>query len=167
MDKIYSIDYAKTHMGLFLAIFIAVGTTILTLMFVSNGAYFSDIKYLCIGAAILALMCLLSDFTKNRKNKTKISHMQYMLSCPYVTGKVCEIKRIPYFFGKEFKENHIFRAMGRNVVYRVAVSFHSPVTDMEEITVSEPYGINIASYVNNNNIAVHYSQNGEYWIEIK
>lgn len=166
MDKIYPINYAKSHMGLFLAIFIAVGSVLLSLLFVSNGASFSDIKYLCIAAAILALMCVLSDFTKNRKYKNKISHMQYMLSCPHVTGKVCEIKRIPYFFGREFKESSVFCAMGRNVVYRVAVSFHSPVTDREEIVVSEPYGRNIASYVNNNSIAVHYSQNGEYWIEI-
>lgn len=166
MDKIYPIGYEKKYVGLFLAIFIAVGTALLSLMFVSNGASFSDIKYLCIGAAILALLCVVSDFTMNRRNKTKISHMKYMLSCPYAAGKVCEIKRIPYFFGKEFKENSIFCAMGRNVVYRVVVSFHSPVTDREEIVVSEPYGRNIASYVNNNNIAVHYSKNGEYWIEI-
>ncbi len=38
-------------------------------------------------------------------SKTQIAHMQYMLSCPSVTGKVSEIKRIPYYFGKEFKEN--------------------------------------------------------------
>ncbi len=166
MDKIYPIDYKKKYMALFLAIFIAVGTALLSLMFVSNGASFSDIKYLCIGAAVLALMCVVSDFTMNRKNKAKVSHMQYMLSCPYVTGKVCEIRRIPYFFGKEFKENSVFCVMGRNVVYRVVVSFHSPVTGREEIVVSEPYGRNVASYVNDNNVAVHYSQDGEYWIEI-
>lgn len=166
MDKIYPIGYEKKYVGLFLAIFIAVGTALLSLMFVSNGASFSDIKYLCIGAAILALLCVVSDFTMNRRNKTKISHMKYMLSCPYVTGKVCEIKRIPYFFGKEFKESSVFCAMGRNVVYRVVVSFHSPVTDREETVVSEPYGRNIASYVNDGSVKVHYSQDGEYWIEI-
>ena len=92
--------------------------------------------------------------------------MQYMLSCPYVTGKVCEIKRIPYFFGREFKESSVFCAMGRNVVYRVAVSFHSPVTDKEEMVVSEPYGTNVASYVSDSKVAVHYSKDGEYWVEI-
>ena len=74
--------------------------------------------------------------------------------------------RIPYYFGREFKDNRIFHAMGHNVVYRLVVSFHSPVTDKEEMVVSEPYGTNVASYVSDSKVAVHYSKDGEYWIEI-
>lgn len=166
MNKIIPIGYSKKSMGILLAAAIAVGTLLLTFLFVKSGADFSDMKYFCITAAVLVLLCVISDFTTNRKNKTKIAHMQYMLSCPSVTGEVSEIKRIPYYFGREFKENRIFSAMGHNVVYRVVVSFHSPVTDKEEIVVSEPYSRNVASYVNDNSVAVHYSQDGEYWIEI-
>lgn len=166
MNKIIPIGYSKKNMGIFLAVAIAVGTLLLTFLLVKSGADFSDMKYFCITAGVLVLLCVISDFTMNRKNKTKIAHMQYMLSCPSVKGEISEIKRIPYYFGREFKENRIFSAMGHNVVYRLAVSFHSPVTDKEEIVVSEPYSRNVDSYVNDNNVAVHYSQDGEYWIEI-
>jgi len=166
MNKIIPIGYSKTSMGRFLAVAIAVGTLLLTFVFVKNGADFSDMKYFCITAGVLALLCVISDFTTNKKNKTKIAHMQYLLSCPSVMGEVSEIKRIPYYFGREFKENRIFNPMGHNVVYRLAISFHSPVTDKDEIVVSEPFSRNVASYVNDNNVAVHYSQDGEYWIEI-
>lgn len=77
-----------------------------------------------------------------------------------------DIKRIPYYFGKEFKENRKVYHKERNVIYRVVVSFYSPVTDKEEVVVSEPYNRNVAYYVNDNNVAVHYSQDGQYWIEI-
>ncbi len=166
MNKIIPIGYSKKNMGIFLAVAIAVGTLLLTFLLVKSGADFSDMKYFCIIAGVLALLCVISDFTTNRTNKTKIAYMHYLLSCPSVTGDVSEIKRIPYYFGREFKENRIFSAMGHNVVYRLVVSFHSPVTDKEEIVVSEPYGRNVASYVKDNNVTVHYSQDGEYWIEI-
>jgi hypothetical protein len=119
MNKINPIGYSKKSMGIFLAVAIAVGTLLLTFLLVKGGANFSDMKYFCIIAGVLALLCVISDFTTNRKNKTKIAHMQYMLSCPSVAGEV-----------------------------------------------SEPYSRNVASYVNDNNVAVHYSQDGEYWIEI-
>lgn len=166
MNKIIPIGYSKKNMGIFLAVAIAVGTLLLIFLLVKSGADFSDMKYFCIIAGVLALLCVISDFSTNRTNKTKIAYMQYMLSCPSVTGEVSEIKRIPYYFGREFKENRIFSAMGHNVVYRLVVSFHSPVTNKEEIVVSEPYGRNVVPYVKDNNVAVHYSQDGEYWIEI-
>lgn len=166
MNKIIPMGYSKKSMRIFLAVAIAVGTLLLTFLFVKGGADFSDMKYFCMIAGVLALLCVVSDVTTNRKNKTKIIHMQYMLSCPSVTGEVSEIKRIPYYFGREFKENRVFHAMGHNVVYRLVVSFHSPVTDKEEMVVSEPYGTNVASYVKDNKVAVHYSKDGEYWVEI-
>lgn len=166
MNKIIPIGYSKKSMGIFLAVAIAVGTLLLTFLLVKGGADFSAMKYFCITAGVLALLCVISDVTTNRKNKAKIAHMQYMLSCPSVTAEVSEIKRIPYYFGREFKKNRIFHAMGHNVVYRLVVSFHSPVTDKEEIIVSEAYSRNVASYVKDNKVAVHYSQDGEYWVEV-
>lgn len=166
MNKIIPMGYSKKKMGIFLAVAIAVGTLLLTFLFIKSGADFSDMKYFCMIAGVLALLCVISDFTMNRKNKTKIAHMQYMLSCPSVTGEVSEIKRSPYYFGRECKENRIFLAMGHNVVYRLVVSFHSPITDKEEMVVSEPYGTNVASYVSDNKVVVHYSKDGEYWVEI-
>ena len=92
--------------------------------------------------------------------------MQFMLSCPSVVGEVREIKRIPYFFGREFRENPKVYAKGRNVVYRIVAVFHSPVTGQEEVVVSEPYSCNIAPAVQNHAVTVHYSKDGQYWIEL-
>ena len=119
MKKIIPMGYSKKSMGIFLAVAIAVGTLLLTFLFVKGGADFSDMKYFCMIAGVLALLCVVSDVTTNRKNKTKIAHMQYMLSCPSVAGEV-----------------------------------------------SEPYGTNVASYVSDNKVVVHYSKDGEYWVEI-
>ena len=59
------IGYTRKNTGTFLAIAICVGASVLISMFVSNGAKFSDVKYLGIMAAILALFCILSDITSN------------------------------------------------------------------------------------------------------
>lgn len=166
MNKMIPIDYEKKSMGIFLAVAISIGTLLFTVLFVKSGATFSDMKYFCIIAGVLALLCVISDITENKKNKTKIAHMKYLLSCPSVKGKVTKIKRIPYYFGRECKENRLFHPMGHNVVYRLTVSFHSPVTGKEETIVSEPYGRNVESYIGDNEVEVHYSRDGEYWVEI-
>lgn len=92
--------------------------------------------------------------------------MQFMLSCPSVEGTVREIKRIPYYFGREFKGNQKFYTRERNLVYRIVAAVQSPVTGSEEIVVSEPYASNVAEYIGNNSVTVHYSENGEYWIQL-
>lgn len=166
MNQVVPMGYAKTRMGTSLAVVIATGTGLLTWLFVKNGAAFSDVKYFCMVAAALILVCVFSDVTKNRKCRTRISHMQFMLSCPSVVGEVREIKRISYFFGRELRENPKVYAKGRNVVYRIVAVFHSPVTGQEEVVVSEPYSCNIAAAVQNHTVAVHYSKDGQYWIEL-
>lgn len=153
-------------MGTSLAVAVAVGTALLALLFVKNGAAFSDMKYFCIVAAVLILLFILCDITKNRKGRAKIAHMQFMLSCPSVEGTVREIKRIPYYFGREFKGNQKFYTRERNSVYRIVAAVQSPVTGSEEIVVSEPYASNVAEYISNNSVTVHYSENGEYWIQL-
>lgn len=166
MKQVVPMGYSRSKMGTSLAVAVAVGTALLTLLFVKNGAAFSDMKYFCIVAAVLILLFILCDITKNRKDRAKIAHMQFMLSCPSVEGTVREIKRIPYYFGREFKENPQFYTKERNSVYRIVATVQSPVTGNEEIVVSEPYASNVAKYISNNSVTVHYSENGEYWIQL-
>ena len=166
MKQVVPMGYSRSKMGTSLAVAVAVGTALLTLLFVKNGAAFSDMKYFCIVAAVLILLFILCGTTKNRKDRAKIAHMQFMLSCPSVEGTVREIKRIPYYFGREFKENQKFCTRERNSVYRIVAAVQSPVTGSEEIVVSEPYASNVAEYISNNSVTVHYSKNGEYWIQL-
>ena len=93
MKQVVPMGYSRSKMGTSLAVAVAVGTALLTLLFVKNGAAFSDMKYFCIVAAVLILLFILCGITKNRKDRAKIAHMQFMLSCPSVEGTVREIKR--------------------------------------------------------------------------
>ena len=70
------------------------------------------------------------------------------------------------YFGREFKGNQKFYTRERNSVYRIVAAVQSPVTGSEEIVVSEPYASNVAEYIGNNSVTVHYSKNGEYWIQL-
>lgn len=92
-----------------------------------------------------------------------ILHMEYMLECPAVKG---EIRRIPFYFGKEPPNHPHIYPMGKNVVYRIVVSFENPATGMEEKVVSEKYGSNVDLYIKEKFVKIQYSPNGEYWIEI-
>lgn len=64
MNQVVPMGYAKTRMGTSLAVVIATGTGLLTWLFVKNGAAFSDVKYFCMVAAALILVCVFSDVTK-------------------------------------------------------------------------------------------------------
>ncbi|MBQ7767186.1 MAG: hypothetical protein IJ397_10125 [Lachnospiraceae bacterium] len=160
------IGYSRKSIGIFLAVAICVGAGALMAIFVSSGATFSDIKYFGIVAGVLAILCIISDITSNIKNKKKIAHRKIMLSCPKTRGKVVEVKRNPYFFGKELKENLNINPMGKNVVYRIAASVCNPSTGEEVIVTSEPYGRMADSFIKDGYVDVHYSSNGEYWIEL-
>ncbi|MBQ8198965.1 MAG: hypothetical protein IJZ76_06030 [Lachnospiraceae bacterium] len=166
MSKITPIGYSRKRIGVFLAVAIVIGTVLLMSMFVMSGASLADIKYFGIAAVILALMFMFSDITSNMKNRKKMMHMEYMLSCPAVKGEVIEIRRIPFFFGKEFPNNPHFYYQNKNVVWRIVASFEDPVTGTEEIVVSEKYSKNVDSYIKEKCVNVHYSPNREYWIEI-
>ncbi len=160
------IGYSRKNIGTFLAIAICVGAGALMAIFVSSGATFSDIKYLEIVAGVLAFLCIISDITSNIKNKKKIAHRKTMLSCPKTRGKVVEVKRNPYFFGREFKENPHINPMGRNVVHRIVVSVCNPSTGEEVLVTSEPYDRRVDSFIKDGYVDVYYAQNGEYWIEL-
>ncbi len=160
------IGYAHKRIGIFLAIVICVGTGVSIGIFVRSGATFSDVKYFGVFAGVLALLCILSDITSNLKNKKKMVHMKQMLSCPKIRGKVVEVKRIPYFLGREMKENPHINAMGKNVVFRIVASVCNPSTGEEVLVTSEPYSGNVDSYVSEGYVNVHYSQDGDFWIDI-
>ena len=46
------------------------------------------------------------------------------------------------------------------------VAFTYPVTGKEETIVSERYSSNVEAYLKEGYVNVHYSENGEYWVEI-
>ena len=160
------IGYSRKSIGIFLAVAICIGAGALMAVFVSSGATFSDIKYLGIVAGVLAFLCIISDITSNIKNKKKIAHRKTMLSCPKTRGKVVEVKRKPYFFGREFKENPHINPMGKNVVHRIVVSVCNPSTGEEVLVTSEPYDRRVDSFIKDGYVDVHYTPNGEYWIEL-
>lgn len=96
----------------------------------------------------------------------KIAHRNTMLSCPKVRGKVIEIKRNPYFFGREFKETPNVYAPGHNAVFRIVASVCNPTTSEETLVTSEAYSRNVDSFISDGFVDVHYSAAGEYWIEL-
>lgn len=160
------IGYSRKSIGTFLAIAICVGAGALMAIFVSSGAMSLDIKYFGIVAGVLAILCIISDITSNIKNKKKIAHRKTMLSCPKTRGKVVEVKRNPYFFGRELKENPHINPMGKNVVHRIVVSVCNPSTGEEVLVTSEPYDRRVDSFIKDGYVDVYYAQNGEYWIEL-
>ncbi len=160
------LGYSRKSIGIFLAVAVCIGAGVLMAIFVSSGATFSDVKYFGFVAVALAILCIISDITLNIKNKKKMEHMKQMLSCPAVKGKVVEVKRIPYFFGREFKENAHITPMGKNVVFRIVASVYNPSTGEEVLVTSEPYSRTVDSYIEDGYVDVHYSTTGEYWIDI-
>ena len=115
---------------------------------------------------VLALLCIVSDVTSNAKNKKKIAHRKAMLSCPKVRGKVVQVKRNPYFFGREFKETPNVYTKGNNTVYRIVASVCIPTTGEETLVTSEAYSRTVDSFVSDGFVDVYYSSRGEYWIEL-
>lgn len=166
MKKIKPMGYERTSMGVFLAIAIVIGAVFIMTMLVGNGASLADMKIFGFAAAILAILCILSDVTTNRKRKQNIMHMEYMLFCPAVKGEVQEIRRIPYYIGKEYPNDPLYQYEEMHVIYRIVVSFQDPATGTEKTIVSEKYRRNVEPYIKDRSVKVHYSPNQEYWIEI-
>lgn len=160
------IGYSRIRIGLALAVAVCIGAGVLIAMFLSSGATFSDIKLFGMIALVLALLCIVSDVTSNAKNKKKIAHREAMLSCPKVRGKVVEVKRNPYFFGREFKETPNVYTKGKNTVYRIVASVCIPTTGEETLVTSEAYSRTVDSFVSDGFVDVYYSSRGEYWIEL-
>lgn len=169
MRKINPTGYTETFSGRGAAIVTVFVTLLFTFLFFATGAPLSAIhavKYVYILPAVLICLFIFTDFSTNKKNKSKIEHSKYMLSCPFVVGDVTEIKRTPYFFGREFKERKGIRVKAEDCVFRVVASFYSPVTNKREVVTSERYFSNVTRYITDNKVNVHYSPDGEYWIDI-
>ncbi len=170
MKRIKPIGYSKSSLGISIAIIVILVSAVLIFIMVKSGASFSDIKYFAVIAVIIATMFFVGDVIINRKNAEKIKRMDYLLSCPSVKGEVIELKRIPYFFGKELtnppKTNIKVYIKGEHTVYRLCVKFHNPLTDSDEIAISEIYNVGVKREIKDNNVEVHYSQDGDIWIEV-
>ncbi len=92
--------------------------------------------------------------------------MKQMLSCPKTQGKVIEVQRNPYFFGREFQESPNVYTKGKNTVYRIVASVCNPSTGEEVLVTSELYSRNVNPYIEDGYVNVYYSTTGEYWIDI-
>lgn len=64
------------------------------------------------------------------------------------------------------EENPHINSMGKNVVFRIVASVCNPYTGEEVLVTSGPYSRNVDSYINDGYVNVHYSPDGEYWIDI-
>lgn len=102
-EKIGPIGYSKSSLGTSVAIIIAVGSAFIIFAMVKSGASFSDVKYIAIVAAILAVLFFIGDIIINRKNAEKIKRMEYLLSCPSAKGEVIELKKYLIFLEKKLQ----------------------------------------------------------------
>lgn len=170
MNRIKPIGYSKRNLGVTISILIVVFSTILTISMIKSGASFWDIIYYVVFAAILAILFFNYDVINNRRNSNKIKRMEYLLSCPSVKGEIIELKQIPYFFGKEITNMPQTKLKvyikEKNVVYRICAKFHNPLTDMDEIAVSEIYNVHVKNEIKNNTVDIHYSPDGDIWVEV-
>lgn len=164
------IGYYKRSIGKTLSIIVILFSMALILPMALTGATFVNLEYFVIFVAVISILAFMSDVVTNQKKAKKIKRMEYLLSCPSVKGEVIEIKRIPYYFGKEITDMPKTRVKvyipAKNVVYRICARFHNPVTDEEEIAISEIYNIVVIKEIKNNTVVVHYSPDGDIWIEV-
>lgn len=170
MKKITPIGYSKSSICKSISIGIIIFSALLILPSTQNGSTIGNLKYFVIFAAVLAMLFFMSDVVSNRKNAKKIEHMEYLLTCPSVKGEVIEIKKIPRLLGKEFTDIPQTKVKvyipAKRAAYRVYARFHNPITDMDEIAISESYTVRVKSEIKDNSVDVHYSPNGETWIEV-
>jgi len=164
MKKVTPIGYGKSSIGVCFGIFFVIGAIFLSKVLINSGASPSDTKYLIIGAGILAVLMGLSDFTSNLRNAPKIKHMNEMLECPAVKGEIKEIKKVPFVMGKLHEDKDPDKYSAKNIAYKLLVEFDD-VSGSRKTIVSEAYVTDPKVFVNGNNVYVHYSPEGEYWID--
>lgn len=170
MKKIIPIGYFKSSIGKLVSVFVILFSVLLILPMIQSCDTVVNLKYFVIFAAVLAILLFMSDVIRNRKNAEKIKRMEYLLTCPSVKGEVIELKRIPYFFGKEItnmpKTNVKVYIPAKHAVYRICARFHNPLTDADEIAVSEIYTVCVKDEIKDNSVDVHYSPDGDIWVEV-
>jgi hypothetical protein len=166
MMQMKPIGYGKSTLGISFGIFILLGGAGLTTMFLKSGAEFSDVKYFVIGAGVLAFLFIMTDITKNLKNAQNIEHMQKMLKYPAVMGKITEIKKYrDKLSGREEIPVGDYNRY-RHLVFRAVITFYDEKSGCEKQILSHFYARDPRRWTKSDQAAVHYSPNGEYWIEL-
>lgn len=165
MSKILPIGYSETKLGRGIAIFFLIFATVLSIVFISSGMEMKYTLYVFGVAAGLGILFVLTDFSSNKNNKTKILHMEKMLTCPYVVGTVVEIKR--YYYGlngkiKEIKPGYYVKS--KDCAYTIIASFCDDENN-EVLVESKPYATNPKGYLESNRVNIHYSTDNEFWID--
>lgn len=171
-NTIKPIDFAHKSIGTSIAIVIIILSVLLMGILALNGAMLPDMIWILIVANLLAGLVVMSDFTSNKKRRANIEHMNHMLTCPYVTGRVVEIRHVPYFFGKErpdYGKNSKIKVYipEKNMVHRIVVEYVNPVTNSKEEIVSHAYASNPKNYLKEGRVKVHYAPDGKVWINLE
>ena len=157
--------YGKSSLGTCFGVFIILGGVWLTTTLVKSGADMADAKYILIVAAVLAFLFILMDLTNNVKNRKNIEHMHRMLEYPTVKGKITEVKKYRYNLGVREEiapDNYRYHSC----VYRIIASFYDEKNGCEKRITSELYARDPRRWTLSDRVDIHYSPNGEYWIEL-
>lgn len=168
-NKIKPIGYERKSIGTSIAVVIFILSILLMGILTLNGAILADLIWRLVADILLAALFILSDYTSNRKNRANIEHMNYMLTCPYVIGRVVEIRHIPYFFGKErpdYGKNSKIKVyvLEKNMVHRIVVEYVNPLTNNKDETVSPAYATNPEHFLEEGSVKVHYAPDGKVWV---
>lgn len=164
MSKLVPIGYEKSSGTGFAVFFIAVAAGI-TALLIRGGVPVMDIIAIPVGGAVMGGLMIVSSITTNRKNRGKIEHKEYMLSCPYAWGQYIETR--VYRKGiEDYVDITDQNTRASRYYYRVRARFVHPET-LEEITVaSELYARRPEWEMKLDRVKVHYSPEGKYWIDL-
>lgn len=164
MSSIQPIKYKRTSMGRAVGIFVLIWAAFITTMLAKAGMQVSDAKLFLFGALVISILFMFSDLIYNLRHKKDFDYLERMLNCPSVVGNVVEVKKLAEFCGKiiEPKPNVSYK----HHVYKIIASFTDPVSGQEKTTVSEAYATDVSHSIKGGKVNVHYSGEGEYWIDI-
>lgn len=165
MKMIRPIGYSKSKIGTEFSVVLLIIATVIAVLLVKGGAAWKDAKYIIIGGAVLAVIFVLSDITSNFRNSKKIAHMNEMLQAPSVKGEIKEIRRAVYFMGKLRAVDENEHISYKHYVYRIVAVFRDEADGAEKTVISEPYARDPKIFLSGNNVEIHYSADGAYWIE--
>ena len=165
MKMIRPIGYSKIRIGTEFSAIVLIIATVIAVLLVKGGAAWEDAKYIIIGGAVLAVVFVLSDITSNLKNSNKIAHMNEMLQAPFIKGEIKEIRRAVYFMGKLRVVDPNAHISYKHYVYLIVAVFHDDTGEAEKTVISEPYARDPKIFLSGNNVEIHYSADGAYWIE--
>jgi len=163
MSKISPIGYSETKLGRGIAVFFIIFAAILSIILVSSGM---DIKYIIYLFGVAVGLSILFVLTDIYSNKTRNSHMEKMLKCPYVEGTVVEVKK--YYRGLNRKLIEIkpgFYIKSKDSVYTIIASFIDE-NNNEVVVESKPYAHSPEGYLESKKVNIHYSTDNEYWIDV-